>query len=306
MGKIAFVFPGQGAQYVGMGQDLYEQSPHARKIFDMADQRRPGTSAQCFSGDQEELKQTKNTQPCLYCVDMASAYALQQSGVQPDMVAGFSLGEVAAVAFAGVLSYEEGFDLVCQRGALMQESSLQFDSAMVAVVRLPFETVEALCRKFSYVYPVNYNCPGQLVVAGLREELGAFKEAVKAAGGKALPLPVSGAFHTPFMGKAALGLNQKLHYAHFSTPEIPLYSNYLAEPYRDNARELLVMQLINPVRWVETIENMIADGADTFIEVGAGKTLSGFISKINSEVRVFNVEDSASLAKTLAGVQSIA
>ena len=303
MGKIAFVFPGQGAQYVGMGKDLYEQDPHARQIFEMADRRRPGTSIQCFSGDQEELKQTQNTQPCLYCVDMASAYALQQAGVQPDMVAGFSLGEVAAAAFAGVLSYEEGFDLVCQRGALMQESSLQFDSAMVAVVKLPFETVEDLCRQFSYIYPVNYNCPGQLVVAGLREELAAFKDAVKQAGGKAVPLPVSGAFHTPFMGKAALGLNQRLRYAHFSTPQIPLYSNYLAEPYRDNAQELLVMQLINPVRWVETIENMIGDGADTFIEVGAGKTLSGFINKINNQVRVYNVEDYASLTRTLTEVQ---
>lgn len=306
MGKIAFVFPGQGAQYVGMGQDLYQQSPYARQIFDMADQFRPGTSAQCFSGDQEELKQTKNTQPCLYCVDMASAFALQQAGVEPDMAAGFSLGEVAAAAFAGVISYEEGFDLVCQRGALMQESSQDFDSAMVAVVKLPFETVEQLCRGFQYVYPVNYNCPGQLVVAGLRDELAAFKDAVKQAGGRALPLPVSGAFHTPFMIKAAVGLKQRLSRMHFHSPEIPLYSNYLAQPYRDNARELLVQQLTNPVRWVETIENMIADGADTFIEVGAGKTLSGFISKINDQVRVFNVEDSASLAKTLAGVKESA
>ena len=190
MGKIAFVFSGQGAQYSGMGKSLYEASPAAKAVFDTAEQLRPGTIAQCFESPVEELSITKNTQPCLFCVDLAAAAALREAGVTADAVAGFSLGEVAAVTFAGVFTAAEGFSLVVKRGEAMQAAAEAVDSAMAAVLKLENEKVEELCRMHQGVFPVNYNCPGQLVVAGLKSSLGAFIEDVAANGGKAVPLKV--------------------------------------------------------------------------------------------------------------------
>ena len=166
MGKIAFVFAGQGAQYSGMGQSLREASPAARAVFDVADTLRPGTSAQCFAAPVEELSITENTQPCLYCVDLAAAKALEEAGVIPDYAAGFSLGEIAALSFAGVFSPEEGFGFVCRRGRAMQKAGEENPGAMAAVLKLSNEQVEQLCAGFEKVWPVNYNCPGQLVCAG--------------------------------------------------------------------------------------------------------------------------------------------
>lgn len=187
MGKIAFVFSGQGAQYPGMGQSLAQCGPAARAVFDLADSLRPGTSAQCFSGTAEELSITKNTQPCLYCVDLAAAKALEEGGVRPDFAAGFSLGEVAAVTFGGILSEQAGFDFVCKRAAAMDEAARQNPGSMAAVLKLSNEAVEALCKEFTQVWPVNYNCPGQLVVAGEKEQLAAFQQKVKEAGAGRLP-----------------------------------------------------------------------------------------------------------------------
>ena len=174
MGKIAFVFAGQGAQYPGMGQELAQCSPAAAQVFQQLDALRPGTSQQCFSGTEAELKETRNTQPCLYCVDLAAACALREAGVAPAALAGFSLGEIAALTFSGAVSPEDGFSIVCARGEAMQAAAEQTDAAMVAVVKLDNATVEGLCARFRRVYPVNYNCPGQLVVAGAREELEPF------------------------------------------------------------------------------------------------------------------------------------
>lgn len=305
MGKIAFVFSGQGAQYSGMGRELCEGSPAAAELFRMAEEVRPGTQAQCFEGTKEELSETKNTQPCVYCVDMAAALALEESGIRPDMTAGFSLGELAALTFAGAVDKQQGFGLVCRRGILMQEASEKAGSAMAAVLKMEDAAVEELCRNYSQVYPVNYNSPGQLVVAGAREELEKFKEDVKNAGGRFMPLPVSGGFHSPFMESAAAGLSDVLKNMEFVKPAIPVYGNYDGVPYRENVAEMLLKQIVNPVRWQETVQNMIKDGADIFIEVGPGRTLSGLISKISTDVKVFNVENAESLNKTIQEVKAL-
>lgn len=304
MGEIAFVFSGQGAQYSGMGKSLYETSAAARSVFDTAEQLRPGTIRQCFEGTLEEISMTRNTQPCLFCVDLAAAEALKEAGIMPDMAAGFSLGEVAAVTFAGVFSHAEGFSLVTKRGEAMQAAAEKVDSAMAAVLKLTNQQVEDLCRLHPGVYPVNYNCPGQLVVAGLKPALQDFLSDVAANGGRAVPLNVSGGFHSPFMESASIKLAQVLAEMETKEPEIPVYANYTAEPYGDNAGYLLEKQVSNPVRWQQTVEKMIAAGVDTFIEVGAGKTLCGLVKKTSRGVKVYNVEDAASLEATLAALRT--
>lgn len=305
MGKIAFVFSGQGAQAPGMGKELYECSDAAKAVFELCDSIRPGTSEQCFNGTKEELTVTANTQPDMFAVEVAAARALVEAGIQPDTLAGFSLGEISALAFSGAVSLEDGFKLVCRRGELMQEASNAADSAMVAVVKLPPEKVEELAGQFDQVYPVNYNSPAQTVCAGLSSSMDGFKAAVKAAGGRALPLKVSGAFHSPFMSSAAKGLAEVLAPMEFGTPSCPLYSNVTAQPYEDGQfKDLLSRQVENPVRWQTIVENMIAAGVDTFIEVGPGKTLAGLIGKINCDVRALNVEDAESLKHTIEEVKA--
>ena len=304
MGKIAFVFAGQGAQYSGMGQSLCEVSPAAKAVFDAADKLRPGTSEQCFTGTAEELSITKNTQPCLYCVDLAAAKALEEAGVTPDYVAGFSLGEIAALSFAGVFSEEQGFDFVCKRAQAMQKAGEENPGAMAAVLKLKNEQVEELCAGFEKVWPVNYNCPGQLVCAGEKSQIEAFCGKVAEAGGKAVPLAVSGGFHSPFMESASQTLREVLEPMELSEARVPVYANYTAQPYDGSAKELLIQQVKNSVRWQETVERLVELGVDTFIECGPGKTLCGLIRKTAKGVKALNVQDGETLQAALEAVKA--
>ena len=287
MGRIAFVFSGQGDQFSGMGKELAENYGAAASVFEACDRLRPGTSAQCFSGTEAELCETKNTQPCLFAVELATAAVLTDAGIKPSCAAGFSLGEITACAFSDVFDLETGFKLVCRRGELMQSASDKFDTSMAAVVKLLPEQVEALCENYPHIYPVNYNCPGQISVAGLSAEMPDFFADVKATGGRAIPIKVKGAFHSPFMKEASEAFAKELSKVALNKPATELYSDLTAEVYTDDIVRLLSEQICNPVRWEGIIRNMIASGVDTFIEIGPGKTLTNMIKKIDAEVRAY-------------------
>jgi len=273
---VAFVFAGQGAQYTGMGCDLYESSRAARDVFD-------ATTKISFTATNEELAVTINTQPAMLAMDLACAAVLTENGIRADMAAGFSLGEIAALSYAGAMSTAESFELITHRATFMHDCKR---GGMTAVLKLPNEQVNEIASKFENVYPVNYNCPGQVAVAGL--ELDAFSNEVINAGGRVIKLNVSGAFHSPLMAEASDKLAKVL--GNFDSLNIPVYSNYTSLPYTNHVAHYIIQQVKNPVLWEPTINNMIADGADVFIEVGAGKVLSGFIRRINKTVLVLNME----------------
>lgn len=307
MGKIAILFAGQGAQFPGMGKDIYESSSAAHEIFDLGESVTPGIKDICFNSDASVLSKTENTQPSLFLTDLACAYALRQSGIVADCVAGFSLGEICALAYSKILSDSDAYRLVYRRGQLMAKCAEEHPGAMAAVLKLSAEDVESVCSEFCEVYPVNYNCPGQIAVAGNKAEMPQFIERIKSVGGRAVPLAVSGAFHSPYMREASEGLLEHLKDVSISSPSIPLYANLTALPYPsdcDKIKYTVAMQASSSVKFEETVKNMYSDGVDTFIEVGAGKTLSGLVSRTLKDVKIFNVGDSAGL-KSVAEALSI-
>lgn len=289
MSVTAFIFSGQGAQHSGMGLNFAKSDSVISGIFDRAEAARPGTLAQLSAEDPEILKQTENTQPCLYLADLAAALYMKKLGVSPACAAGFSLGEIPALAFAGAFSFDEGFRIVTERGRLMGREAKKHDAGMAAVVKLSNETVEEICARHK-LYPVNYNSPGQLVVSGEKADLAAANEDFRAAGGRVMPLNVSGAFHSPFMSAAAADFNEFLKSAETVLPEIPVYANLTARPYDAAPALSLAAQIDHPVRWEETVRSMAEKGVDTFIETGVGTVLSKLVAKIVPGARVFPVE----------------
>ena len=292
----AFVFPGQGAQFTGMGKDLYDNNPLAKELFEKAnDILGYRITDIMFGGTDEELKQTKVTQPAVFLHSVISALCMGDA-FEPAMTAGHSLGEFSALVAAGALSFEDGLKLVYARAMAMQKACEKAPSTMAAIVGLPDEKVEEICAEVNaegnVVVPANYNCPGQLVISGNVEAVGAACEKLKAAGAKrALPLKVGGAFHSPLMQPAKDELQAAIEATEITTPRCPVYQNVDGKPHTDPAdiKANLIAQLTSSVRWTSCVQNMIADGADDFTECGPGKALQGMIARINRNVKAHGI-----------------
>ena len=292
----AYVFPGQGAQFVGMGKDLYDNNPLAKEMFEKANEILGFRITDLmFAGTDEDLRQTKVTQPAIFLHSVILAKTLGDQ-FQPDMTAGHSLGEFSALVAAGALSFEDGLVLVSKRAMAMQKACEAQPSTMAAIIALPDEKVEEICAQVSAEGEVcvaaNYNCPGQIVISGSIEGINKACELMKAAGAKrALPLKVGGAFHSPLMDPAKVELEAAINATDVHAPKCPVYQNVDALPHTDPAeiKKNLVAQLTASVRWTQTVKNMVADGATDFTECGPGAVLQGLVKKIDGSVSVHGI-----------------
>ena len=289
----AYVFPGQGSQFRGMGQDLYNQSDAARQLFEQAnDVLGYNLTDVMFEGTDEDLKQTKYTQPAVFLHGVV--LALTSDSFAPAMVAGHSLGELSALTAAGVLSFEDGLRLASVRATAMQRACELIPSTMAAVLGLADDVIEQVCAAITdeIVVPANYNCPGQVVISGSQEGILLAEEQLKAAGAKrVLPLAVGGAFHSPFMEPAQTEFAEAVQMMPFKRPRCPVYQNVNAQPVTDpeQLKTNLIAQLTSPVRWTQSVERMVSDGATEFFECGPGKVLQGLVKKISPAVMVSSI-----------------
>ncbi len=302
MSKIAFIFPGQGAQYCGMGQDFYEKNSTARQIYDKATELLGFSMPQLCFEDQDRLDRTEYTQAAMVTTSIAMMRVLEEQGIFPDVAAGLSLGEYCAMAAAGVMSDEDAIRTVRERGILMQEAVPVGIGSMAAVLGLNAGQIEEVLAPLQDVQIANYNCPGQIVISGKKEAVEEASVLLKEAGAKRIvPLNVSGPFHSSMLKEAGEKLAQVLENVQIYDPVIPYASNVTAEYVRsaDEVRPLLAKQVSSSVRWQQTMEMMIQDGVDIFIEIGPGRTLSGFMKKIAKDVKVLRVEKIEDIEQTV-------